>query len=163
METWMWYAVAGITLVVAIVGPSIYRVFESKPPADQPALRYAGKILEIEELLRSAHCIAARKGENVAWDRFAASVAKLGIGNVTARTYKATSAIGHPLPTQEEVDALRGDIRFRILVRAGKAHIQVLLVDNKGEPVFSVNPVWLQQGDTMNVAGVRAILEERAG
>lgn len=43
---------------------------------------------EFIELLRSAHCIAERKGEDVAWDRFADSISKLGIGSVTARTYR---------------------------------------------------------------------------
>ena len=44
-------------------------------------------IVEMRELLQSAHCIALRKGENTAWDRFAASIAALGIGSVTARVY----------------------------------------------------------------------------
>lgn len=43
---------------------------------------------QMEDLLRSAHAIAARKGAGVAWERFAASIAKLGIGSVTARTYR---------------------------------------------------------------------------
>ena len=43
---------------------------------------------ELTELLRSAHCIAERKGEDVSWDRFAASILNAGIGSVTARTYK---------------------------------------------------------------------------
>ena len=42
----------------------------------------------MEELLRSAHCIAARRGEGTHWDRFAASIQALGIGPVTARTYR---------------------------------------------------------------------------
>lgn len=43
---------------------------------------------ELTELLRSAHCIAERKGEDVAWERFATSVLNAGIGSVTARTYR---------------------------------------------------------------------------
>lgn len=43
---------------------------------------------EMEELLRSAHAIALRKGEGTHWERFAASIQKLGIGSVTARTYR---------------------------------------------------------------------------
>jgi len=43
---------------------------------------------ELVELLRSAHCIAERKGEDVQWDRFAASILDAGIGSVTARTYR---------------------------------------------------------------------------
>lgn len=42
----------------------------------------------LEELLESAHAIAARRGAGTAWDRFAASIAALGIGRVTARTYR---------------------------------------------------------------------------
>ena len=43
---------------------------------------------ELEDLLRSAHCIALRKGQGTAWERFAASISKLGIGSITARTYR---------------------------------------------------------------------------
>ena len=43
---------------------------------------------ELLDLLRSAHCIAVRQGESTAWQRFAASCAKLGAGAVTARTYR---------------------------------------------------------------------------
>lgn len=43
---------------------------------------------EMEELLRSARCIAARRGADTAWERFDASVQALGIGSVTARVYK---------------------------------------------------------------------------
>lgn len=44
--------------------------------------------LDLEDMLRSAHCIAVRRGEGTAWERFAASIARLGIGSVTARTYR---------------------------------------------------------------------------
>lgn len=43
---------------------------------------------DMEELLRSAHAIAIREGRDTAWARFAASIAKLGIGSITARTYR---------------------------------------------------------------------------
>jgi len=43
---------------------------------------------EMEGLLRSARAIAARRGENTAWDRFDASIAELRISPVTARTYR---------------------------------------------------------------------------
>ncbi len=42
----------------------------------------------MEELLRSAHAIAERKGADTAWERFADSIRALGIGSVTARTYR---------------------------------------------------------------------------
>ncbi len=57
-------------------------VLEPTPP--QPTKRE----LELEELLRSAHAIASRKGVGTAWERFAESIAKAGIGNITARTYR---------------------------------------------------------------------------
>lgn len=44
--------------------------------------------LELEDLLRSAHCIALRNGDGTAWKRFAESIAKVGVGSVTARTYR---------------------------------------------------------------------------
>lgn len=42
----------------------------------------------LEDLLRSAHCIALRQGADTAWDTFAASIKAAGIGTVTARVYK---------------------------------------------------------------------------
>lgn len=44
--------------------------------------------LELEELLISARAIASRKGEGTHWGRFDASIAKMGIGSITARTYR---------------------------------------------------------------------------
>jgi hypothetical protein len=43
---------------------------------------------EMIQLLRSAAAIADRRGQDVAWERFAASIRKLGIGWITARTYR---------------------------------------------------------------------------
>ena len=48
--------------------------------------------LELTELLRSAHHIAKRQGEDVAWERFAKSIHDAGIGSVTARTYRVIDA-----------------------------------------------------------------------
>lgn len=45
-------------------------------------------IAEMRELLCSVHAIAQRHGADTAWDRLAASVQKLGIGAITARTYR---------------------------------------------------------------------------
>jgi hypothetical protein len=50
--------------------------------------KVADHIEELRQLLHSAHAIAERKGEDVHWERFAASIAKVGIGPVTARTYR---------------------------------------------------------------------------
>lgn len=44
--------------------------------------------LELEDLLRSACCIAERKGEGTHWKRFIESVNKAGLNGVTARTYR---------------------------------------------------------------------------
>lgn len=44
--------------------------------------------IQLEDLLRSALCIAIRNGEDTAWGRFAYSISSLGIGAVTARTYR---------------------------------------------------------------------------
>ena len=59
----------------------------------QPMLTTAktDRELELEDLLRSAHAIAARNGANTSWSRFAASIQKFGIGSVTARHYFAYS------------------------------------------------------------------------
>jgi hypothetical protein len=43
--------------------------------------------LELEDVLRSAHAIAARSGKNVHWKRFAERIQRLGIGSVTPRTF----------------------------------------------------------------------------
>lgn len=42
----------------------------------------------LADLLRSARAIAERKGEGTAWGRFDAAIAKVGIGNVTPRTFR---------------------------------------------------------------------------
>ena len=44
--------------------------------------------IELEELLRSACCIAERQGADTNWQRFIDSVNKAGLNGVTARTYK---------------------------------------------------------------------------
>lgn len=43
---------------------------------------------DLEDLLRSAHCIADRKGEDTAWETFSARIASFGIGPVTAKVFK---------------------------------------------------------------------------
>lgn len=43
---------------------------------------------EMRELLRSALCIAERQGEQTNWEGFAASIRKLGLTGITARTYR---------------------------------------------------------------------------
>lgn len=44
--------------------------------------------LELEDVLRSAHAIAARKGDDTAWERFADRISKLGIGSITPKTFR---------------------------------------------------------------------------
>lgn len=48
----------------------------------------AKRIEELEDVLRSAHCIAERRGFDTAWNLFAARIAGLGIGSVTAKVFK---------------------------------------------------------------------------
>jgi len=44
--------------------------------------------LELTDLLTSARCIAQRKGESTAWERFDERLAKADIGSVTANVFK---------------------------------------------------------------------------
>lgn len=46
------------------------------------------RIAELDDLLRSACCIAMRQGVETHWGRFIASVEKLGLNGITARTYR---------------------------------------------------------------------------
>jgi len=46
------------------------------------------RIIELTELLQSAGCIAARRGEETAWERFLDSLREAGISSVTPRTYR---------------------------------------------------------------------------
>jgi len=50
----------------------------------------AKRIEELEDVLRSAHCIAERRGVETAWDLFAGRIAGLGIGSVTPRVFKVS-------------------------------------------------------------------------
>ena len=60
----------------------------------QIATAKTARELELEDLLRSAHAIAERKGADTAWERFAASCKEQGIGSVTARVYKVAPSDG---------------------------------------------------------------------
>lgn len=51
-------------------------------------IREKERTQKMAELLCSACAIAERKGVDTDWDRFAASVHKLGLNGVTARTYR---------------------------------------------------------------------------
>jgi len=50
----------------------------------------AKRIEELEDVLRSAHCIAERRGYETAWEVFASRIAGLGIGSVTPRVFKVS-------------------------------------------------------------------------
>jgi hypothetical protein len=56
--------------------------------AEAPTLVGGERVTAMEDLLRSACAIADRRGEGTAWDRFSASVRKLGLNGITARTYR---------------------------------------------------------------------------
>lgn len=62
--------------------------------AEAKADASADRESEAKDLLRSACCIAERKGEGTAWERFIASVHKLGLSGVTARTYRVLPSDG---------------------------------------------------------------------
>lgn len=58
-------------------------------PKDQAAIQYAlDHIDELADVLRSARCIAERKGADTAWERFSERIGVLGIGSVTAKVFK---------------------------------------------------------------------------
>ena len=65
----------------------------------QVATAKTNRELELEALLASARCIAQREGEGTHWERFSDSIRKMGIGSVTARTYKV-------LPSDTEASGL---------------------------------------------------------
>lgn len=44
--------------------------------------------IELEDVLRSARAICQRRGDETAWERFDERIARLGIGSVTAKTFK---------------------------------------------------------------------------
>lgn len=64
--------------------------------------------LELEELVRSACCIAERNGEGTHWGRFVNSVNQAGLNGVTARTYRLLPSDPQPpgrkIRTQEDRD-----------------------------------------------------------
>ncbi len=102
---------------VAAMRRAIYDAEQAARAAGRPEGEYLrdsiaalmAQLGALEELLRSAHAIAARKGEHTAWDRFAASCQALGIGSVTARVYRV-------LPSDEEPpDSLTPEARCQAL------------------------------------------------
>lgn len=54
----------------------------------QIATAKTARELELEDLLTSAHAIAKRKGEDVAWERFSERLKSAGIGSVTAKPFR---------------------------------------------------------------------------
>jgi hypothetical protein len=58
----------------------------------QVATAKTARELELEDVLRSAHAIAARAGKDVHWRRFSARIEKLGIGSVTPRTFRVLAS-----------------------------------------------------------------------
>lgn len=66
---------------------------EYAPPAEYADLHAQGKAAlatldEMTSLLRSAICICERQGLMTNWEGFAASIRKLWLSGVTARTYR---------------------------------------------------------------------------
>jgi hypothetical protein len=70
---------------------------EYTPPGEYAALHARGKealetLDEMTSLLRSAICICERQGTATNWEGFAASIRKLGLSGVTARTYRQANS-----------------------------------------------------------------------
>jgi len=54
----------------------------------QVATAKTAREIELEDVLRSARAICQRKGEGTAWERFDERIAGIGIGSVTAKTFR---------------------------------------------------------------------------
>lgn len=81
---------------------------EYTPPAEYTDLHERGKkalttLDEMTSLLRSAICICERQGAATNWEGFAASIRKLGITGVTARTYRQANAPGLAQAAQDSI------------------------------------------------------------
>jgi hypothetical protein len=102
-------------------------------------------INEMEQLLRSARRIAARKGDNTDWDNFDACIAKLGISNVTPRVYKLL------LQVDESVFGL--DAKYSIELDE-KAHVKGRTVTGRvpSEPEMQELPREMHTIDLTNKA-----------
>ena len=79
---------------------------EYTPPAEYTALHARGKealetLDEMTSLLRSAICICGRQGAATNWEGFAASIRKLGLSGVTARTYREANVKEQTTPNEE--------------------------------------------------------------
>lgn len=77
---------------------------EYTPPDEYANLHARGKealttLDEMTSLLRSAICICERQGAQTNWEGFAASIRKLGLSGVTARTYSEQRKFAFPLAT----------------------------------------------------------------
>lgn len=60
----------------------------------QIATAKTARELELEDLLTSARAIAQRGGEQTAWDRFDAAVARAGVSAITAKVFKVLQIDG---------------------------------------------------------------------
>lgn len=54
----------------------------------QIATAKTSRELELEDVLRSANAIAIRNGDETNWELFASRISGLGIGSVTAKTFR---------------------------------------------------------------------------
>jgi len=102
------------------------------------------RITFLEDLLQSAHCIAARNGANTAWARFAESVKAAGIGGVTARSYKVLEG-DEPTPVQAPAGMVLVDRKalgtvLQALVSAPH-YIRELQATREPVELFGGNPI----------------------
>lgn len=51
-------------------------------------LKLENRVKDLEDLLRSAHCIGMREGRDTNWAAFCGQIQRVGIGYVTAKVFK---------------------------------------------------------------------------
>lgn len=66
--------------------------YESPECFNRQISRLTAEVERLKDMLTSARVIAQRRGEDTAWDIFDAIIAELGVGSVTARTYRQHSS-----------------------------------------------------------------------
>ena len=61
---------------------------------------------ELRDLLTSARAIAERNGEGTHWGRFSARIGELGIGSITARTFRVLPSDGPGAPPMHDTGGI---------------------------------------------------------
>lgn len=100
---------------------------------------------KLVELLRSARHIADRKGENTAWERFANSIADLGISGITARTYRMLPS--DPVP----VSAKNLQLQLHWKCGIDQGPVAILYTDIINDEPACRDDLWLCTTDQLRV------------